>query len=346
MSKKPKIAFNNAGYIKNGEDISNIVANLSTATNNFIINGLMKRGISEIYQFNSSSVRLDKSNVPVASVIELKLVEKTIRKNKRGIMPMKYGNSACCYSGMFQMALDEFALIFIRGDDFETNPEIIEICEKAQRPLYINSPQATFATTDKFEIKKRIEKTGIEIPRTWNVTDFQEMLDTLKEIPGRYKVIKARYGFGGKEVWRVTPQTQEGVLKEIFDKCRGGAVIQEYKEIIERGDLRLNVFDGEILGNGALLRQASRGMWKTNIDLGGSHSLYEIDERIIKIAMKVSKAYPEVRLHGLDLFLDGIFIETNAYPTTIGYIYRHFGSKDEDVILDKLFEEICWKAEY
>lgn len=343
MSKKPKIAFNNAGYIKKGEDISNIVSNLSTATNNFIINGLMKRGFSEIYQFNSSSVWLDESSIPVASVVKLKLVEKNHVKIKKGIKPLKYGDSACSYSGMFQMAIDEFAIIFIRGDDIETNPDFLEIFKNAQRPLYINSPKGTFATKDKFEIKKRAEKAGIKIPQTLNVIDFQELFDSLKEIPGRYKVIKARYGFGGKEVWRVTSGTPEKELRKIFGMCPGGAVLQEYKEIIERGDLRLNVFDGEILGNGALLRQAGKGMWKTNIDLGGSHSPYDIDERIIKTSRKISEAYAEARLHGVDLFLDGTFIETNAYPTTLGYLHKHFGIKSEDVIIDKLLEEINWK---
>jgi len=340
MSKKPKIAFNNAGYIKKGEDISNIIANLSTATNNIIINGLMRRGFSEIYQFNSSSVKLDEINVPVARVVKLKLIEKNCRKNKKEIKPLKYGNSACSYSGMFQMTLDEFAIIFIRGDDIDTNPNFLEIFESAQRPLYINSPKRTMETLDKFEIKKRAEKDGIKIPKTMNVIDFQEMLGCLKEIFGRYKVIKARFGFGGKEVWRVTSGTPEKELRKIFGMCPGGAVLQEYKEIIERGDLRLNVFDGEVLGNRALLRQASRGKWKTNIDLGGSHSPYEIDEKIIKTASKVSEAYAEVRLHGVDLFLDGTFIETNAYPTTLGYLHNHFGFKAEEVILDKLLEEI------
>ena len=65
-----------------------------------------------------------------------------------------------------------------------------------------------------------------------------------------------------------------------------------------------------------------------------------MDEKISAIAEKVSRAYLEVRLHGLDLFLDGTFNEINAYPTTIGYSYEYFGIKPEDIILDKLLEEI------
>lgn len=60
----------------------------------------------------------------------------------------------------------------------------------------------------------------------------------------------------------------------------------------------------------------------------------------MKISRKVSEVYPEVRLHGIDLFLDGTFIETNAYPTTIDYSQEHLGINPEDIILDKLLQEI------
>jgi len=60
----------------------------------------------------------------------------------------------------------------------------------------------------------------------------------------------------------------------------------------------------------------------------------------MKTSRKVSEAYPEVRLHGIDLFLDGTLIETNAYPTTIDYSQEHLGINPEDIILDKLLQEI------
>lgn len=338
--KKIKIAFNNAGYLEKKEDISNIVTNLSTSTNNIIINELIERGFNEIYQFNSPAMRLDGNETALAHAVKLKLYKKSNKKDIPGLKPLKFGDSACSYSGSFQMNLNEFDIIFIRGDDIEANPDIINIYEKAKKPLCINSPEGTLATKDKFEIKKRAEKAGLEIPLTLNITDYQEMLYALKEIPGKYKVIKERYGFGGKEVWRVTKETPEEELKKIFSKCYRGLIVQEYKEIVKNGDLRLNVFEGEVLGNKAILRQARNGMWKTNIDLGGLYRPYEIDERIKNIARKVSEAYPEVRLSGVDLLLDGTFIETNTYPTTIGYLYEFCGFKFEDIFLDKIFKEI------
>ena len=38
----------------------------------------------------------------------------------------------------------------------------------------------------------------------------------------------------------------------------------------------------------------------------------------------------------MDIFLDGTFIETNAYPSTLGYTQRHFGLRARDVILDEI----------
>ncbi len=139
-------------------------------------------------------------------------------------------------------------------------------------------------------------------------------------------------------MWRASSKTPEKKLWTIFKKCNGEVVVQEYRKIIRWGDLRLNVFDGKVLGNGGILRQAQDEEWKTNIDLGGSQTPYTIDESIKTIAKKVSKAYPRARLQGVDLLLDGTFLETNAYPTTIGYTQRHFGVKAQDVILDRIVE--------
>lgn len=150
MNKKSKIAFNNGGSPGKGNDTTDIVSNLSTSTNNVLINGLLERGFNEIYQFSSLSIRLDKNNTPKATVVKLGLDKKEGTKTRSDTIPLKYGESTCFYSGIFQMDLNEFDIIFIRGDDTETNPRFIEICEKAQNPLFINSLRGTFVTKDKF----------------------------------------------------------------------------------------------------------------------------------------------------------------------------------------------------
>ena len=330
----PKVAFNNAGHVDKNNDISKIVENLSTSTNNALIIGLLERGISEIYQFNSSSVRLE-GRFPLTDAVKLRLTKKVVRVNKRE-RPLAYGNVACSYIETIKMKLDKFDVIFIRGDDIEPNSDVIKLFKKAQKPLYVDSPEGTLATKDKFEIKRRAKKVGIKIPETYNVTDFEELLKALGKIRRKYKVIKARYGYGGRKVWRVNLKTPEEKLRRIFEHCDGGVVVQEYRPIIKNGDLRLNVFDGNVLGNGAILRQTTTEEWKTNIDLGGSQTPYMIDDEIRTIAKKVSEAYPKARLQGIDLFLDGTFIETNAYPSTVGYTQEHFGIKARDIILDAI----------
>lgn len=331
----PKIAFNNAGCLGRGRDISSIVANFSTSTNNTLIIGLLERGIDEIYQFNSSSLRLDESGIPITDAIKLKLELYKGNRNCKSRL-LAYGHIVCSYIQKERTRLDDFDVILIRGDDIDRDPAIVNLFRKARKSLYLNSPEGTLATKDKFEIKPRARKAGIRIPQTFNVTDFQELLYALPKIKTKYKVIKARYGFGGQQVWRVSSKTTEKKLWTIFKQCDGEAVVQEYRKIIRWGDLRLNVFDGKVLGNSAILRQAQNEEWKTNIDLGGSQKPYKIDEKMKSIAKKVSEAYPKVRLQGVDLLLDGTFLETNAYPTTVGYTRKHFGIKARDVILDKI----------
>ena len=330
-----KIAFNNSGYVNSDGNITNIIENLSTSTNNAIINGLLRRGIGHIYQFNSSSVRLDE-RYPVADATIMSLIKKDDALPPS--LLLKYGDSALCYLENDTVYLNDMDIVFVRGDDIEKNSNIISIYDHVNGPVFINSPKGTLSTKDKFEIKERAELFDIRIPYTINATKFDDMLYALRDMPGEFVVIKSRYGFGGKEVFRVTDDTSEDELMEIFKGCGGEVLVQEFKDIVQHGDLRLNVFDGEILGGGAILRKAGKGRCQTNIDLGGYKSSCPLDDEIIEVVRKVCEAYPDVRLHGIDLFLDATFNEINAFPSTIGYTEEFFGVKAEDIILDGLFE--------
>lgn len=337
-----KIAFSNAGHISGGNDISKIVANLSSSTNNVLIGGLFRRGFGEIFQFSLSHVRFDASGAPVAEVVRLRLRDKTDGTERTpSARPLTYGSVACSYSGSLTMNVNDFDVIFVRGDDLDPDLNVLALHERTRHPLYINSIQATLTTQDKFQIKSRAESLGIKIPPTRNAQDIRELLAALRDLPGKYKVVKARYGYGGRLVWKVSADTRKGELTNIFHQCKGGALVQEYKSIVEKGDLRVCLFDGSILGDGAILRRAAPGTWKTNIDLGGSQERYYLDEKMKIIAKRIGEAYREVRLQGIDMLRDGTFLETNAYPSTVGYLERHFGISAEDIILDKVLSEIA-----
>ena len=118
------------------------------------------------------------------------------------------------------MRLNDFDVILIRGDDIDRDPAVVNLFRKARKPFYLNSPEGTLATKDKFEIKPRARKVGIRIPQTFNVTDFQELLYALPKIKTKYKVIKARYGFGGQQVWRVSSKTTEKKKSRSFDMVK------------------------------------------------------------------------------------------------------------------------------
>ena len=218
-----KVAFNNAGFLYRGNDISHIASNLSTSTNNVLIIGLLERGIDEIYQFNTSSVRLDEKGNTITDAVKLKILTNDDAKIKSmKVHPLSYGNIVCSYLETVIIKLNEFDVIFIRGDDITSSYNIVEVYSEVENPLFFNSPEGTIAAQDKFQIKERAEKTNIKIPKTYNVREFQDLLDALKKIPGKYKVIKARYGFGGKQVWKVNVHTSEEKLWKIFEQCAGG----------------------------------------------------------------------------------------------------------------------------
>ena len=102
------------------------------------------------------------------------------------------------------MNVDEFDVVFIRGDDLEPDSNAPRLFRRAKKPLYINSVDATLATKDKFQIKIRAEKNNIriantasEIPlyKTYRQEQYDKLADVFRENMDMklfYKIL--RYG--------------------------------------------------------------------------------------------------------------------------------------------------------
>ncbi len=317
-----QIAFQTATNI---EDKVNVDYNLNNPgkTINPLLQGLYRRGIKEIFHYNLSD--LTTNTLLSANGYTLTLNE----LNKDGKLDVSYRPTI--------KSLDDFDIIFTRGDDVnkKTEKEALQI-DSLEDTLLINSGYATLATRDKFEIPKRFSQYPELIPDTVCVSKEEDLKQAWDTINTDYVVLKGRYGSSGKQVERF-PRTKEGYAQaKNYFKEIGDLVVQEFLPEIKKGDVRINVFDGEILGGS---KRIPGNNWLTNISNGGKMKPVELSQELIKNAQIAASLYPEVRFQGLDLTYDsGKFIETNAFPASIGHMNILYGAHNEETILDKIIK--------
>lgn len=317
-----QIAFQTAANI---EDKVNVDHNLNNVTRsiNPLLQGLYRRGIKNVFHYNLSG--LSKSGTPTADGYNIKLN----LLNKDGKLGLSYSHST--------RNLDDFDIIFTRGDDVnkQTEKEALQI-DSLENTVLINSGYATLATRDKFEIPKRFSQYPKLIPQTVCVSKEEDLKEAWDTINTDYVVLKGRYGSSGKEVERF-PRTKEGYTqaKDYFKEV-GDLVAQEFLPEIKKGDVRIIVFDKEILGS---VKRIPGTSWLTNLSNGGKMKPIELSQKLIKNTKIAINLYPEVRFQGLDLTYDsGKFIETNAFPATLGYLNTLCNTSKEENILNKLIK--------
>ena len=223
----------------------------------------------------------------------------------------------------------------MRGDDVdETSVDNLKLVDRLEKPVLVNSGSATLATRDKFEIPKRFEEHPELIPETYTVTSTADLKKAWESLPGDLVVLKGRYGSCGNEVERF-PKTSQGYqsAEEYFRKV-GDLVAQEFLPEIVNGDIRVNVFDGDIIG---AFKRLPNGSWITNVTNGGRVGPIELGNEFRKRIKLATSLFPEVRFQGVDLTLDsGKFIETNAFPASLGTVNRVYDTWQEEEILARL----------
>ena len=317
-----QIAFQTAANI---EDKTNADYNINNPrqTINPLLQGLYRREIKKVFHYNLSDLVKDGDLTADGYDINLNAI------GKDGKLDFSYSPS--------KRNLNDFDIIFIRGDDVnkKTKEKALQI-DSLEDTVLINSGYATLLTKDKFEIPKRFSQYPELIPQTICVSKEEDLKEAWSTINTDYVVLKGRYGSSGKEVEKF-PRTKEGYTqaKDYF-KGVGELVAQEFLPEISQGDVRINIFDGEILG---CSKRIPGDTWITNIYNGGKLRPVELSSEIIKNAKIAASLYPETRLQGLDITYDsGKFIETNAFPASIGHTNILYGVHNEENILNKLIK--------
>ena len=292
-------------------------------TINPLLQGLYRRGINQVFHYQTSTIKRNGTLTGNGHWLHL-------------LNMGQYGKFQFAYSQGVEK-LDDFDAIFVRGDDVNggTSHQALLI-DGLEEIALMNSGAATVLTRDKFEIPRRFSQYPDSIPQTYTIESVEDLANAWENIRGEAVVLKGRYGSGGKEVEKF-PRTKLGYQRgKTYFQRFGQLVAQEYLPEISEGDVRVVALDGEIIG--ALRRRSGEG-WKTNTTSGGSREPIHLTPTMIDNARIGLELFPDVRFQGLDMtYASGRFIETNAFPCSLGSLNTLYGNGHEDKIINKLME--------
>jgi glutathione synthase len=152
-------------------------------------------------------------------------------------------------------------------------------------------------------------------------------------------VIKPLYSFGGNEVKRINTFSEFNNTLPAYIKKHKHITIQKFLPAVHKGDKRVLMVDGEIIG--ALKRIPKQGHIAANLAAGGRAEPTELTVKEIEVCRKVGKFLKprNLFLAGIDL-LDGYLLEINVTsPTTFKTYNELYKTKIEQKIIDILLKK-------
>ncbi len=211
--------------------------------------------------------------------------------------------------------LTELDALFLRKDP-PLNYRSMELLAPIRDQVFmINNPSGMILGNSKLYILNFPDL----IPETHISRDpprLRKIIDTF----GGDMVIKPLGRFGGQGIIKVSTKDPEnlnslinyyvGAHKSYAD--REQIMVQEYiKTVKDQGDVRILLFNGEILG--AMRRKPPDGSFRTNIHAGGKAYKHTISPKEREVCKKIQSRLKQDGLYfvGLDL-IDGQLIEVNC----------------------------------
>ena len=217
-------------------------------------------------------------------------------------------------SGFFYENLDSFKLhkysidiscldaVILRLDHPVEDRYLDEIKEIFRGKVIINNPEGIKNTYRK-DYLLRYEKF---IP---NIKILSCYGDIIKESRERNIVLKSLRSYGGMGVSKIISgvvytgdKTFDVENKKLFDKYfnEDSYMSMDYMENVSKGDKRIAVFNGNILGS--FNRLPAEGSWLCNLTSGGSISPSVVEEEEINMVATINKDMDDngIYLYGID----------------------------------------------
>jgi glutathione synthase len=225
----------------------------------------------------------------------------------------------------FDVLLHDVEAVFIRKDPpFDrTYLYMTLMLERARgRTVIVNDPRGLRDANEKLYTLHFAE----HMPKTLVSADRDRIFDFLKSIGG-HGIIKPLDGAGGSGVLRLELEDSNArsIVDVISHEGRRLVMVQEYVPAVTKGDKRVLLLDGELMG--AINRVARTDDVRSNIHVGGTVEKTDVTpkERAVIAQMATRLKSDGLIFVGLD-FIGEKLTEVNVTsPTGIQELSRHVG---------------------
>lgn len=230
-----------------------------------------------------------------------------------------------------EVRLADVQAVFIRKDPPFDNAYLMLslLLERARgRTVLVNDPRGLREANEKLYTLNFPKWT----PRTIVTSSEEDILSFTKEVGGT-SVIKPLYLAGGSGVMmiRSDDKNARSIIQLLTEEGRRIVMVQEYLPDVTRGDKRVLLLAGQVLG--AINRVPRSDDLRSNIHVGGSVEPYAVTdvERAIVADLAPRLAEDGLVFVGLDV-IGGRLTEVNVTsPTGIQQLSQHMG---RDVAVD------------
>ncbi len=232
-----------------------------------------------------------------------------------------------------EVRIADVEAVFIRKDPPFDTPYLYAtlMLERARgRTVIMNDPRGLRDANEKLYALHFAK----HMPRTMVTSSEEQVFAFTKEVGGR-AVIKPLDGAGGSGVMMILPNDKNAraIVQVVTADSTRLAMVQEFLPAVEKGDKRVLLLDGEVLG--AINRIPRGDDFRSNIHVGGSVEAYQLTpaERAMVADITPRLKQDGLVFVGLDV-IGGKLTEVNVTsPTGIQQLSEH-ENRDvaEDVI--------------
>lgn len=233
--------------------------------------------------------------------------------------------------------LTDMQLVFIRNEppfdsNYLTTTYLLETLQG--KTLVLNDPTAIRECPEKLFGLRYLKYTIPSIIANGVQDGIWPFFDKYHQI-----IIKPLYDYGGNGV-KLVSSKQELIAAINNYPNNQYVILQKYLPQVKKGDKRILLLDGELLG--CFTRVPQEGEIRANLVQGGKAQPCELTEREQKL---IAILAPELKSRGLFLvgldMLDGYMLECNTTcPTGLVTLNKLYNLKTEDQFVDKALAKL------
>jgi len=224
-------------------------------------------------------------------------------------------------------------VIFIRSDppfdeQYLLNTWLLDLLP--ERIVIINKPSGIRTANEKIWATQFPSL----VPRTLVTRRRDDILDFLSK--EKKIIIKPTNSFGGQSVFLIDENdtNKNVILETVTGNFKQEVIAQQFIEDADKGDKRILLLDGEILG--AVLRVHKKGEHRNNFFSGGKPVAVNITKRDEKIVTVLKPFLQKLGLYfvGIDILGDYLIEVNVTSPTCLQEMNRLYDVQLEEKLID------------